>query len=286
MFRKSAGAGNVTIDGGINFINNGTLDARSGSIVFNGGATFNSGTAFIGAGSNVIATGSHTFNGSISSINLRLNDGTFAGNAAVLGGDGATLNGGTLAGNWTVAAADDAHRRHRRLQVHRRQRRQQRHRQLGHQQLLVPAERWQLHQQRALQRGAESTSIVYNGGAATAFTNSASGTLRAEAGHTLSLGSGVGFINNGGVLDAAAGATIAIHGGAQLNGGTYSGAGIVTVDGNNSFSGVLNAANLRITSGTQTGNAALLNGTLAWTGGALAGTFVLNRRLHADCRSR
>lgn len=109
ILRTSAGEGMTIANaawnsvGRLHFVNNGTLDARSGSITFREGhATFNSGTVFTGAGSNVIASGDYDFNGNITSNNLKLDGGVFTGNAARLGGRGASLSGGTLAGTWAI----------------------------------------------------------------------------------------------------------------------------------------------------------------------------------------
>lgn len=273
-FRKSAGAGAVTIGSGTGFVNNGTLDAQSGEILFNGGATFNGGSVFSGAGSNVIGAGAHAFNGSFTSANLQLNNGSYSGNAAVLNGS-VGLNGGTLAGGWAVASGATLNVGTGGFKY------------IDGSVVNNGTVNWNTGNLWYLQNGAsvtnhslvsasQSASFIHNGGAATSFVNAATGTLRAEAGRTLSLGAGLGFVNNGGVLDAQAGASIAIGGGAQLSGGTYSGAGSVTVAGNNSFGGLLDTGNIVITGGTQTASAAVLNGAMRWTGGALAGDWTLN----------
>ncbi len=101
IFRKSAGTGSTTISNA--FVNNGTIDAQTGTIAFNGGlATFNTGSVFVGAGINAINSNA-AFNGAISSTNLDFNGGTFTGTNAALSG-AADWNAGTFAGSWNLTS--------------------------------------------------------------------------------------------------------------------------------------------------------------------------------------
>ena len=273
-FRKSAGAGSTTINNSVGFVNNGTLDAQTGSIAFVGGSTFNAGSVFTGAGVVNAVSGTNVFNGAFTSSNLRLSGGTHQGNGAVVGGTVAFL-GGTLSGSWGIGAGqtlnavgggfkfiDGA------TTV------------LTNQGTLA----WNTTDLLYLQGGAtlrnqalfvanQNTSVVYNGGAATSFDNTASGTVRAAAGKTLTIGSGTGFVNNGGTLDAQAGGVIVYNGATVFNAGTqFTGAGSNIAAGNNTFNGSFNSANLTLQSGIHTGNAAVVNGSsTAFTGGTLSG---------------
>ena len=99
-FSKSAGAGNTTV-GSIAFVNDGTIDAQTGAIVFSGGlSTFNAGSVFMGDGA-VNITSNAAFNGGFTSANLNLNSGTFTGTGAVIGGT-VDWTAGFIAGGWQV----------------------------------------------------------------------------------------------------------------------------------------------------------------------------------------
>lgn len=103
IFRKSGGSGNTTVGGGVGFINNGTLDAQTGTLRLSGEAmVFNAGSVFTGAGAVQVTTGS-TFNGAFTSSNLILIGGTHTGSSAVLNGT-AGWQFGTLQGSWQVGA--------------------------------------------------------------------------------------------------------------------------------------------------------------------------------------
>jgi hypothetical protein len=103
ILRKSGGIGISTISNTatLAIVNNGTIDAQTGSINFNGSnSTFNAGSVFTGAGE-VNITANATFNGGFTSSNVDFESGTFTGNAAVLTGS-ADWSGGTLSGGWTI----------------------------------------------------------------------------------------------------------------------------------------------------------------------------------------
>ena len=276
IFRKSAGAGSTTINNSVGFVNNGTLNAQAGTIAFAGGSVFNAGSVFSGAGVVGMVSGTNTFNGSFTSSNLVLAGGIHQGNAAVVGG-AVAFTGGMLSGSWGVAAGQTLNGV------------------TGGFKFLDGASTvltnngtvaWNTTDFLYLQNGAtlrnqalfvanQNTSVVYNGGAAPTFENTAAGTVRAAAGVTLNLNAGIGFVNNGGVLDAAAGGAIRYNG-ATFNAGTsFTGAGSNVAAGNNSFNGSFTSGNLVLESGMHSGSGAVFNATTRWTGGTLAGTWAV-----------
>jgi PEP-CTERM motif len=119
------------------------------------------------------------------------------------------------------------------------------------------------------------TTIQNNGGTQPQLDNSSSGVLRAAAGSSLTIGNVLR--NNGGQLDAEAGAALRYTGGAVFNAGTrFTGAGSnVVLSGGNAFAGNITSANLTLENGTQTGTAALLSGSTSWTGGRFEGGWQL-----------
>ncbi len=273
IFRKSGGAGATTISNTVGFVNNGTLDAMSGTLSFVGGSVFNAGSVFSGAGSN-LAAGNNSFNGGFTSANLVLGSGVHNGNAAVMGGSVA-FTGGTLSGTWAVAAGQTLNGNSGSFKF------------IDGGATVVSnlgTIVWNSSDPMYLQGGATvsnqglfvanaSTSIVYNGGAAPTWNNTASGTVRAAAGQTLTIGNVAGFVNNGGVLDALAGAAI-VYNGATFNAGTqFTGAGSNRAAGNNSFNGSFTSANLVLDGGIHSGNAAVMGGSVAFTSGTLSGTW-------------
>ena len=274
IFRKSGGLGATTI-GGIAFVNSGTIDAQTGTILFNGNnATFNAGSQFIGAGSTTIG-GNASFLGGFTSANLTLASGTFTGGAAQLHGTVA-FTGGVLAGTWEVAAGHTLSGRDGGNKF------------LSGDTTLLTNKgtvAWDSGNALYMQSGAtlanqglfvanESMSLVYNGGATVTFNNEASGTVRAAADKTLTVG-GIAFVNNGGTLNAAAGGSIVYAGNnATFNAGTqFTGAGSNVVTGNATFNGQFDAGNLTLQSGTFQGNAAVVNGNALFTGGYLSGAW-------------
>jgi hypothetical protein len=273
-FRSSSAGITVTVQAGTGFVNNGTVDAQAGTITFTGGATFNNGSVFSGAGT-VEANGSNTWVGSFSASNLVLNGSSHLGSGATANGM-VTLNGGVIDGTWTVAANATLVGGSGSFKY------------LQGSAVNDGTVRWDTTNAWYLQHGGQftnnalftatqSTSMVYNGGAATGFVNSGSGRVRAEAGVALTLGNGIGLRNDGGIFESGAGANITIQGGAQLNGGVYTGPGTITVVNNNGFSGTLTTGNLHFTSGTHTGNGggATLAGTARWTGGLFVGDWTI-----------
>lgn len=114
-------------------------------------------------------------------------------------------------------------------------------------------------------------ALVYGGGAASTFTNT--GTLRKSAGlGTTQMGNSTLLsIVNSGIVDAQTG-TIAFGGANTFNPGTvFTGAGSVLVNAASTFNGAFTSSNLNLAAGTQTGNAAVLNGQAQYSAGTLAG---------------
>jgi hypothetical protein len=93
VFRKTTGTGTTLIQ--IAFINNGTVDAQTGTIQFTQETkTLNAGCRFTGAGVATLAAGTVNLTGTIESENLVLAGGTLAGAGSINGSF--TWNSGTL----------------------------------------------------------------------------------------------------------------------------------------------------------------------------------------------
>lgn len=274
--RKSGGTGSTLIGNSSSFItiNNGTVNAQTGTITFGGDNTFNAGTVFTGAGSVVVNTAS-TFNGAFTSANLTLAAGTQTGSAAVLNGQ-AQFAAGVLAGDWTVASGAT-------LNV-----------QGAGTKTLAGATiansgtvAWQASSggiglqsnsslvNTGLFDAQGDASLLYAGGTASTFNNS--GTLRKSAGTgTTQIGnSSSTLIVNSGTVNAQTG-TIAFGGDNTFNAGTvFTGAGSVVVNTSSAFNGAFTASNLALSGGTQTGATAMLNGQAQFIAGALAGAWAV-----------
>jgi hypothetical protein len=274
VVRAAAGV-TLDIQSNTGFVNNGgTLEALGGATIrYQGGSVFNAGSSFVGAGSN-LTVGDNTFSGSFSSVNLVLGGGTHTGAGAVMHG-AAAWAGGTLAGTWTVAAGQTLSAQGGALKH------------IGGGGTTLTNQGtvdWNTTDPLYLQSGASvsnqglwlanaDTAIVYNGGSAPAFENTAAGTVRAAAGRHLAIGAATGFVNNGGTLDAQAGASISYSGAAFHAGTQFTGAGSNRAAGNNTFSGAMSSANLVLASGVHTGDAAALGGNGVYAGGTLTGSW-------------
>ena len=276
ILRKSAGAGITQIGNlpAFGFTNSGTIDAQTGVLRFSGGNTFNSGTVFTGAGS-VEVNSASAFNGAFTSSNLNLGAGTQTGNLAVLNGQ-AQWVGGTLAGTWAVAPTATLNLQFAAAKTL-----------AGGTFTNNGTVAWQADSGNVLFSVA-GTSVVNSGvwdaqgnaflstvGTPATFNNS--GTLRKSAGaSTTQIGNSpsFGFINSG-TIDAQTG-TLQFSGGNTFNSGTvFTGLGSVVVNTSSTFNGAFTSSNLNLANGTQTGNAAVLNGQAQWAGGALAGTWAV-----------
>lgn len=276
VFRKSGGVGSTTINSGVGSVNNDTLDAQTGVISIVGGSVFNAGSVFTGAGAVNVSAGTNTFNGGFTSANLVLQSGTHLGNNAAVGGALTVFSGGTLTGTWQVSAGqvfsggaggnkfiDGAATVVTNLGTIA----------WGTTDSLLLASAATVSNQ-GLFLASETTSVDYNNGAGPSFINTDSGTVRAAAGKTLSINNTTGFVNNAGVLDAQAGATIQYAGGSVFNSGSqFTGAGSNVAAGNHTWNGGFNSANLVLQGGTHNGNSAVVNGTARYTGGTLDGTW-------------
>jgi hypothetical protein len=269
-FLKSAGTGTTSI-GSIRFVSSGMIEAQSGIINFNGGnVTFNNGSQFLGAGSITVGNNA-TFNSAFNSSNLSLGAGTFTGNAAVING-AVNYTGGIMTGDWQIASGQT-------LTAN-----------TGANKIFNAVAltnngtlRWNTTQNLFMQNASTvvnnalhevhaSSSLANNGGAVSSYTNSSLGTLRVASGRALTVGS-IAFINDGGRLDAEG--TIHFSGGnATFNTGTvFTGAGSNLVTTNAAFNGSITSSNLLLQAGTYTGTSALLQGTTAYSGGVIAGTW-------------
>ena len=270
-FRKSAGNSTAVATP---FVNNGTLDAQTGVILFNyygANYTFNSGSSFIGAGTNQLVAGATTMNGTIYSSNLVIAGGTVTGTYTVSGL--LTFNSGYLNGPGVVTIATNST-------------------------LLVNAPQY---------LEAQNGIVIVNAGTVTwtsgdfylegqsVFTNLAGALFDAQTDKTLrpysfdpnvfynfgtfrkSAGAGIttiatGFVNSG-IVDAQTGQVVIQSGGplvfnsgSSLTGAgtTYLSAGTCTMNGN------INSVNLVIAGGTVTGTYAVA-GTLTFNSGKLNG---------------
>ncbi len=264
-FRKSGGFGNTTIDNN-NFINNGIIDAQTGTILFNGnGTTFNSGSSFTGAGVVNIAQNA-AFNGAMNSQNLLFSNGTFTGNAAQLNGV-AGFTAGTFAGTWEVASGATLSS-------------------TGSSNRFLAGSftnngtfDWQggnlyLTSASVVNNGLWEDSGdngIYHSGGTTSFTNN--GTFRKNGGSGNTTIGNNNFINNG-IIDAQTGTILFIGNGTTFNSGSvFTGSGVVNIANNATFNGAMNSQNLLFSNGTYTGNAAQLNGVASFTAGTFAGTW-------------
>ncbi len=279
ILRKSAGAGTSNIQG-ITFINNGEVNAQTGTIAFNSGTyRFNDGTKFTGAGQVVVSTNATFVGGFTTAGNLTLSAGSY------FGGDGnpgskATMNGdanwvtGALTGTWEIAS--------------------------GQTLALLPGN-YKYVNGAVTNKGtiaAQDNLYFQNGNALTnqglydlqadvgtadgaysgTFTNNA--ILRKSAGAGTSNIQGITFINNG-EINAQTG-TIAFNSGSyRFNDGTkFTGAAQVAVSTNATFvGGFTTAGNLTLSAGSYSGgdgnpgSKATMNGNVKWTTGSLTGTW-------------
>ena len=274
--RKSGGSGSTQIGNSSLFslVNNGTVNAQTGTITFGGDNTFNAGTVFTGAGSVVVNTAS-SFNGAFTSSNLTLGGGTQTGVAAVLNGQ-MQFTAGVLTGGWAVASGAT-------LNVPGVGTKSIDGASIGNAGTVA----WQSSSGNiALVSGASlvntgvldaqgDAALVYGGGIASTFTNN--GSLRKSAGTgSTQIGNSSSFINvNNGTVDAQTG-TIIFGGTNTFNPGTvFTGAGSVVVNTPSTFNGAFTSSNLTLGGGTQTGGAAVLNGQAQFSAGALAGDWTV-----------
>jgi len=276
-FRKSGGSGNTTI-ANLAFVNNGTLDAQTGEILFTTtGGVFNAGTTFIGAGVNRIAN-SAGFNGSFTSANLVLSGGTFTGTDAVATGI-VVWTGGGLSGGWTNQGTVDARPGAGKGM-------------LGS---FVNADTFSWSDDIAFSSSGNITNndlfdakgnhaLSWTVGATPgSFTNN--GTFRKSGGSGSTTITNLSFVNNG-ILDAQTGEIRFSTPSGVFNAGTqFIGAGTNRIENNAAFNGSFTSANLILAGGTFTGNGAVANGAVLWTGGLLAGNWANQGTFSAEAGS-
>jgi hypothetical protein len=272
-------AGQLAEIGSIAFVNAGGLLTADGTLVFGGGqASFDDGTRFGGVGSNLVT--SHAgFHGAITSGNLVLQRGNYAGGDAVLGGT-TTFSGGAFRGTWALAPGqllDVRDGADKRLD--------------GAAFTNQGTARWRSSDPLLLQSGASlvnrglfdmqvGMALDNSGGAMSVVVNS--GTLRVADGQAGRVGA-VAFVNEGGALDVSAGATLDFSGGhATFLGGTrFTGAGNSLVSHDARFIDDIRTQNLRLVAGNvaggngSPGSKAVVSGQLAFAGGALLGHWEL-----------
>jgi len=276
-FRKSAGGGSTVIGGNIAFTNAGTIDAQAGSIDFAGGsASFQPGTQFTGAGV-VRISNNAAFVGAFTSANLRLDNGTYAGDnttPAVLQGSVA-WTGGQFAGTWrvgpgqTLVAVDGSDNKNFSGTVF----------------TNAGTVIWESTQRAGFVSSAVTNAALwdlradanlsYVGGSASSFVNE--GTLRKSAGSGSAVVGGSVVFTNTGTIDAQSGTIDFAGGSAQFQAGSqFTGAGVVRISNNAGFIGAFTSANLRLDGGNYAGDnttPALMQGAVAWAGGQFSGTW-------------
>ncbi len=263
--RKSSGTGTSYVS--INhFVNNGTVNAQTGTINFNAGGVFNAGTAFTGAGQIVVSNGA-SFNGALTTAgNLVLAAGAYAGNGAKIDGN-TQWTAGTLTGDWTVQAT-------RTLRVDAGSYKYL-NGSLSNQGTIAATDDLYFQNGNTLTNTGlfevRADAGLYDGGSNGSFVNN--GTFRKSVGTGTTNVSINGFSNNG-TIDAQTG-TISFNTGAVFNAGTaFTGAGQVVVSNGATFNGAFTTAgNLTLAAGGYTGNAAKIDGDLAWTAGSLTGSW-------------
>ncbi len=272
--RKSAGDGVTQMgnSGAAGFVNNGTIDAQTGTLQFSGDNRFNGGTVFTGAGSVVVNTAS-TFAGAIQSSNLRMAGGVQTGADTVLSGQ-AVWTSATLSGGWTLAPGST-------LAAQTSSGKSFDNTTFSNDGVFA----WQASSGSLVMTNGASinnagvwdaqgdAAVIYGGGATSTFTNA--GTLRKSAGAgttQISNSAALRFVNSG-TVEAQSG-TLLISGNSTFNPGTViTGAGRVVVDTASTFNGGFQSSNLTLAGGTHNGNTARLSGQAAWAAGTLEGTW-------------
>ncbi len=272
-FRKSGGAGSSVIGGNILFSNTGTIDAQTGTIDFAGGsATFNAGTQFTGAGTARVSN-TATFAGAFTSANLLLASGTFNGTSATLAGH-VRWTGGSIAGTWQV---DSGHTLAAQGGIDKNF--------SGASFTNLGTVAWQTIDRIGFVSSSVTNSglwdlqadanLTYAGGGASTFSNT--GTFRKSGGAGSSVIGGNIVFSNTGTIEAQTGTIDFAGGSATFNAGTqFTGAGTVRVSNTANFAGAFTSANLVLAGGNFNGDnttPAVLNGSVRWTGGNIAGTW-------------
>ena len=264
---KTAGAGATTIQP--TFVNNGTIDAQSGTLRLDGVITINAGSDFTGAGIVAIAN-SATFNGAFTSSNLDFVGGNYTGNVASLVGT-ADFRAGAFAGTWTVDAGST-------LTI-----------QGASNKSFSPGTftnngtvNWNdatlflsgggadVVNNGAWNSSADTVLTFSNGGGT--FTNNGTLAKTAGAGATTIQPA---FVNNG-TIDAQTGTVLLNGGPITINAGSsFIGAGDVNIGSSATFDGAFSSTNLNFVGGNFTGVGAALNGSADYSSGAFGGTWTV-----------
>ncbi|GEM_PF-1311908 len=265
LFRKDGGAGITAVNTA--FVNNGTIDAVTGTIRFTNNAVFNAGTVFTGAGVTQIA-GNAQFNGGFSSANLDFTNGTYTGSGAVLSGS-ADFIAGTFAGSWTIGTSSS-------LTIM-----TAANKFIGGAFTNAGTVNWSggdLY----LQGGgtltnegswiASGNNSINNGSGNGTLVNN--GLFRKDGGAGITAVN-TAFVNNG-TIDAATGTIRFASNGSAFNAGTaFTGVGVIQIAGDAQFNGGFSSANLDFTNGTYTGSGAVLSGSADFLAGTFAGDWTI-----------
>ncbi len=267
---KTAGDGFADVQ--VRFINNGLVQADSGTLRFTSSAhSFNHGSVFAGAGAVVVTSGS-TFSGTYQSSNLELAAGTHTGVNAVARGTTA-WSGGALTGTWTLddgatlslssngnktlSGADSVFTNNGTVA----QEAGSMFVQGGTQ--LVNNGVWDIH---------GNLGLTYSGSVGV-FTNH--GTLAKTAGDGFS-DVHVATVNHGTVRADSGTLRFTSSGHSFNDGSQFTGAGAVVVSSSSSFTGAYQSSNLELAAGTHTGVGAVARGTTTWSGGTLTGGWTVD----------
>ena len=274
---KSAGAGTTRIGNDtpeFAFINAGTIEAQVGTLELGGRGTFNAGTVFSGAG-RVVLSAPSTFNGRFESSNLQLASGLQTGSSAIIAGT-VGLGSAGLAGSWTVDTGSTL--RLQNTSLHPLQGATLRND--GTLAWLAGSAGFQLQNGAQVVNNAlldaqgDGVFTTLGGGS---LINASTGTLRKSGGAGVTRigdGGGLNFTHRG-TLDAQTG-TIEINATSVFqDGSVFTGAGRIVLNGDASFIGSLQASNLRLNTGTHTGQAAVLRGTATWSASELRGGWTI-----------
>lgn len=267
-----AAAAGTTVNIGIPLINQGGLLTADGIINYgSSGQQFLAGSTFTGSGANRVNTNA-LFAGAINSDNLELRGGQYQGSVATLNGTtdwhaGNFEGGWTLANGATLTALGGATRA------------------ISNGTFVNDGDIvWQNASSLLFGGGStltnnETLQFLANGsfqnttGGGT-LVNAATGTIATAAGTSFTLGIS-GFINQGGII-ASDGLIDFNTSGQTFNDGTqFTGSGASRINANAIFSDAFTSANLELRTGTFSGNAAELNGSVDWYAGTFSGDWTV-----------
>ncbi len=268
-FRKSAGTNATTLTGGVYVENMGTMDVETGTLSLNGGGLLNGGIQ-TGPGLYLLAGGGFTINGMTTTANVQLNGGTLVGSNVFAGG----LT--WVAGNWDSATS-----------------------------VTIPTNTflnvtsgndhdmascllnnygtvsWSAGRIRG---GGDPATVINNYGL---FDSQADLTMNSDLGlnglvfknigvflksggtnsTVLSPSGGAATFNTTGLVNVATTGSLVLNGGGSLSGGSFTGTGLLYLDGGNfNLNGMITTTNVQETGGNLSG-ANMVNGALVWSSG-------------------